>query len=228
MAIFSLLLTACSSGYTYELTTDDAKGLSAGELVIRQGVEVGEVTSVDLEKEKVVITIKTDEPLYEDQDFKVSWADDDGKVLELDRPDSDANALASGAQIEDRSMNLDLDFDLTLNGIEDIGKAIESGIESAFGRDGEKLESWARRMEDWADDFGSEAEKWGEEMEAWAEENEDEFKELEEKLDRWREDNEEQYEAFEEDLIEITKDHGIGSREWRNEVEELIRRYNRK
>ncbi|MFK8161996.1 MAG: MlaD family protein [Lewinella sp.] len=216
LLVLAIAITACG-GNTYYLTTDDARGIEAGDPVYRQGIAVGEVEDVRFEGRHVNIEISTSESLYEDQGFSIRRGAE-GLQMELDRPAPNANKLADGATISENAFGLDL--------MEGIGEGLGLALEQTIGRDGEKLEytleklanrfeasaeGWGERIERWAEDHEEDIEAWAEELEenseefaeaaeAWAEEHEDEFKELGRKLERWSEENEGEFKEFSEEV----------------------------
>lgn len=150
------LLTACSSGYQYYLETMDAAGVEEGATVYRQGVEIGEVTSVEFAGKKVRLGIETEDPLFEGQDFDLGRGPNGEPAVELESPDRNADELANGATLEETSFNLDLDDDMS-DVVKDIfngnGDKLEAKMEEIFGKEGEKLEA---KMEEI---FGKDGEK---------------------------------------------------------------------
>lgn len=218
LMILAIVFTACG-GKTYYLTTNDAKGIEAGDPVYRQGIAVGEVEDVRFEGKHVNIEITTNESLYEDQGFYINSRSGDGVKLELDRPSSHANELADGAIISEDVFGND-------HLLEGLGEGLGEAIERTIGRDGEKLErtierlanrfeksaeGWGERIERWAEEHEEEIEEWAEELEenseefaeaaeAWAEEHEDEFKELGRKLENWSKENEGEFREFSDEI----------------------------
>jgi len=219
LLILAIVFTACG-GNTYYLTTDDARGIEAGDPVYRQGIAVGEVEDVRFEGKHVNIEISTNEPLYEDQGFNIR-SGSEGIKLELDRPNSHANELADGATISEDEFSENL-----LSRLEGLGEGLGMALEETLGRDGEKLEyaleklanrfeasaeGWGKRIERWAEDHEEEIEEWAEQLEenseefveaaeAWAEEHEDEFKELGRKLENWSKENEGEFKEFSDEI----------------------------
>jgi hypothetical protein len=219
LLILTTVFMACG-GNTYYLTTDDARGIEAGDPVYRQGIAVGEVEDVRFEGRHVNIEISTKEALYEDQGFNIR-SGSEGVQLELDRPTSHANELADGATISE-----DMFGDDFLGGLEGLGEGIGLALEKSLGKDGEKLEytlerlanrfeagaeGWGKRIERWAEDHEEEIEEWAEQLEenseeisktaeAWAEEHEDEFKELGRKLKNWSKENEGEFKEFSDEI----------------------------
>lgn len=219
LVILAVAITACG-GNTYYLTTDDARGLEAGDPVYRQGIAVGEVEDVRFEGRQVNIEISTDESLYEEQGFVIR-SDARGMHLELDRPAPHANKLADGATISE-----DIFGDNLLNSLEDFGEGLGLALEKSIGKDGEKLEytldklakrfeagaeGWGKRIERWAEEHEEEIEDWAEQLEensdelaeaaeAWAEEHEEEFKALGRKLERWSKENEGDFREFSDEV----------------------------
>lgn len=217
--MLALLFTACG-GNTYYLTTSDARGLSPGDDVYRQGIVIGEVEDVRFDGNEVRIEISTNEPLYEDQGFAIRRGAD-GQQVELDRPDNNANPLADGANIRDNFVGEDL-----LNGLDDLGAGLSQALENTFGRDGEKLENslerlarrfeqsaegWGKALEDWAEEHEADIEAWAEQLENdgedlegaaknWAKKHDREFRELGQKLKRWSQENEPEFKAFSEEI----------------------------
>ncbi|WP_020571758.1 MlaD family protein [Neolewinella persica] len=225
LLILATIITACG-GNTYYLTTDDARGIEAGDPVYRQGIAVGEVEDVRFEGRHVNIEISTREALYEDQGFSIRHGAE-GLQLELDRPVAGANQLADGATISEDPFGEHL-----LEGLEGLGEGIGLALERTLGRDGEKLEytleklanrfeagaeGWGKRIERWAEEHEEEIEEWAEALEenseeiaesaeAWAEEHEEEFKELGRKLDRWSKENEVEFKEFSDEIDAWSED----------------------
>lgn len=153
------LLMACSSDREYYLQTSNARGVEAGADVYRQGIKIGSVTDVAFSGQDVKITISTDGPLYEDQEFSITSVDDGEMGIIFDKPAADAQELAARATLIDDNLNLfESELGLELEkGIESIfgkdGEKIEAKFEEVFGKDGEKLEAKFEEM------FGKDGEK---------------------------------------------------------------------
>lgn len=240
----AVLLSACG-GNTYYLTTNDARGLTSGDEVYRQGIVVGEVENVRFEGSEVRIEISTAEPLYENQGFSISRGAD-GPQLELDRPGNAANPLADGASIRDNFADSDL-----LSGLDDLGDGLSRAMENAFGRDGEKLEysleklanrfeqsaeGWGKALENWAKEHEGEIEEWAEQLENnsedlekaaedWAKKHEREFKQLGRKLERWSQENEPEFKAFSEEIDAWAEDFDGDMNEFVRELERVSDRH---
>lgn len=240
----AVLLSACG-GNTYYIMTNDARGLTAGAEVYRQGIVVGEVEDVRFEGREVRIEISTNEPLYEDQGFSISRGAD-GTKLEIDRPYDTANPLAEGATIRDNFAGADL-----LSGLDELGSGLGRAMENAFGRDGEKLENslerlaqrfeqsaegWGKALEDWAEEHEGEIEEWAEQLEGnsedlekvaqdWARKHEREFKALGRKLERWSKENEPEFKAFSEEIDAWAEDFDGDMNEFVRELERVSDRH---
>ena len=236
LATLAVLITACFGGSTYYLSTDDARGIEAGDKVYRQGISIGEVEDVSFDGDKVKIEISVEEPLYENQGFDIRTGAD-GLQLELDRPDQDANALAGGATINDRNFGEGF-----LQGLEGLGRGLEGigeALERTFTTEGRNLEESLERIANRWEDAG---EEFAEAAEEWAEEHEEDFEELERKLERWENRNEADFEAFGEeveawaenfegdieDFVEtmekVSEDHEVGSRAWKREMRRAFKK----
>jgi hypothetical protein len=229
----AVVFTACG-GNTYYLYTEDAYGIDAGDDVYRQGIDVGEVEEVGFDGNQVKIEISINEPLYEGQGFRIREGME-GAQLELDRPASNANALADGA-----TLRSDFFGEGFLEGIEHMGSAIGNALENAFGPNGEKLE---RSLEQLGENLERKAEAWSERMENGGESQEQEFEDLERKLRIWADGHEAEFEElgreidtwaadFDGDLEDLARvmdrvsdEHPVGSRAWKkalkNELEAL-------
>jgi hypothetical protein len=212
LILFTLLalLASCGGNNTYHLKTSDAEDIKAGDKVLRQGVEIGEVTAVGFD-----ITIAIEDALFEGQDFSFTRDRDGNRAVEMDRPRSSANELASGAILEDQSVDIDIAFD-------GLGDALEKGMDAFFGKDGAKLEEFGAIFEKFGNQTAEDLEKWGKEMEAWAKENEDEFKDLERKLEKWSDENEGAVEEWGKEVERISERYDVGSKEWRRELKKSI------
>lgn len=217
ITLFTLLvlLTACGGNHTYHLKTSDAEGVKAGDKVLRQGVEIGEVTAIGFDDDQVDITISTDDALFEGQDFSFTRDNDGNRAVELDRPSSSAKELTSGATIEDQGVDIDIAFD-------GLGDALEKGFDSFFGKDGAKLEELGTIFEKFGNQTAADLEEWGKEMEVWAKEHEGEFKDLENKLEKWSNDNEGAMEDFGKEMERISERYDVGSKEWRRELKKSL------
>ncbi|PHI18998.1 hypothetical protein CEQ90_15285 [Lewinellaceae bacterium SD302] len=155
--ILLVALTACSTEYQYYLETDDANGVEEGAKIYRQGVEIGEVTEVEFVDRKVRLSIETDSPLFEDQDFDLGRGPEGEPAVELDGPDRNAGELASGETLEDGAS---FDFDLD-DGMSEVfkdafgadGEKLEEKMKDIFGEDGEKMEVRIKEL------FGEDGEK---------------------------------------------------------------------
>ncbi len=237
--LLAILVAACTSDKTYQLLTNDARGIESGDEVYRQGIRVGEVEEVAFDGDQVKIEISIEEPLYEGQGFSIRRGED-GQQLELDRPDREANALADGAIVTDHNFGDDLliGLDGLGHGLEGLGEALGSAMENAFGRDGEKLE---RSLERIANRWENTGENIGEAIEAWAEEHEDELEALEFKLEKWAKEHESDFEAFGEEveawaenfegdmedfvdeMERVSDKYEVGSRAWKREMRKVLK-----
>lgn len=212
------MLTACGGNKTYHLKTSDANGVKAGDKVLRQGVEIGEVKAVGFaDDEQVDITISTEDALFEDQGFSFTRDDNGNRAVELNRPATGAKELASGATLENKVLDLEVNFSK-------VGDALEKGLDAFLGKDGLKLEELGQVMEKFGDQTAEGMEAWGQKMEAWAKEHEDEFKELEVKLEKWGKKNEGAMEDFSKEMERISEEFEVGSQEWRRELKQSLKK----
>lgn len=219
---FTLLLLAavcfaCGNN-TYYLKTDNAAGLEPGDPVLRQGVPIGEVEAVRFADRQVEIEIEVEEPMYEGQYFFVR-RDKHGSEVELMRPKSSADELASGSTI---SSGTSSDFGVALG--EALGEALalrDEALEKSRNglgtRINERADNWEERIEEradnWAEGIEERAENWAERLEAlgnalehWGEKQEDKFDDLERKLQRWADEHEDEFSDFEEKLDRWAED----------------------
>ncbi|MEM9928596.1 MAG: MlaD family protein [Bacteroidota bacterium] len=238
LLVLATLLAACTSDKTYQLMTDDARGIEAGDEVYRQGISVGEVEAVEFAGDMVKIDITIDEPLYEGQGFEIT-RDGKERQLELDRPDRGANALADGATVIEGDFGRDLarSLDGLGEGLEGLGEGLSEALSNVFEGDGENLEESLERI---ANRWETAGEGLGEAIEEWAEEHEEELEELEVKLERWANEHEEDFEKFGEEVEAWAEDfegnmedfvlemerisdrHEVGSRAWKREMRKVL------
>ncbi|MEL6276103.1 MAG: MlaD family protein, partial [Bacteroidota bacterium] len=214
------ILVACSDDRTYYLEVDDAKGIESGAKVVRQGIEIGEVDKVEFAEDKVKITIETEEPLFEDQDFRIARDDEGDRELIFRKPSTDAEELESGATIEGYSFG---DADIDLDGLDDLGETLGNAFERAFGPDGENMQDFANQMEAVARQFGARAEAFGEVFEEWAEENGDKLEDLGNQMEEWAEEYGDEMEDFGEEMERISEKYEIGSKKWKEEMERALK-----
>jgi hypothetical protein len=153
IVILMALLMACSSDREYFLQTSDARGVEVGAAVYRQGINIGSVTAVAFDEQDVKITISTDGPLYEDQEFTILPVEDGEIGIQFGQPSSNAQELAAGGTLVQEDDYL-FESDLGLEAVfgKD-GEKLEAKFEEAFGKDGEKLKA---RFEE---AFGKDGEK---------------------------------------------------------------------
>lgn len=238
LSVLAILLAACTSDKTYHLMTDDARGIEEGDEVYRQGISIGEVEEVEFDGDMVKIEISIDEPIYEGQGFNIR-RDDGERQLQLDRPDSDANALADGATVVGNGISDELILGLEGlgKGLEGLGEGLGEAMSNLLENDGENLEESLERIanrweaageglgeaiEEWANEHEDELEELEIKLERWANEHEDDFEKFGEEVEAWAEDFEGNMEDFVDEMERVSDRHEVGSRAWKREMRKVL------